>query len=104
MVYQIIFEFQATPFSNKLRVYNKLAVKRFEELKLHDLFENPKSTFYDDKQKKSFENDGVNVSLSWLNDNMHIDGFDLVMLTDKFAIFRLRSWWENFKAILGIRT
>lgn len=105
MVYQIIFQFEPTPFSDKLKVYGDLAIKKFEEEKRHEEFEKPEyPREFTDNDRRDYEKNGRNVTLQWLNDNMELQGFDLVMLTDKYAIFRLRSWWENFKVWVGIRT
>lgn len=56
-----------------------------------------------DKWWKEREEDGLNASLSWLTMAMERrGGFDLKFLTEDFAIFQRRTWFQNLLKWLGI--
>jgi len=57
----------------------------------------------DEEYWKEREEYGISVSLQWLCDAMERRGFDLIFLTDDYAIFNKRTWFQNFLGRLGVR-
>jgi len=96
MVYQIIFRLENGQIAT---VFGDLVQELWDEYKKkNDDFANDKN-YWESRLKE-----GIFMNLQELNDRMERKGFDLVMLTDYIAIFRLRPWWENLKIKLGLRT